>query len=43
MKDAQGNAASQSFVTVRVSDADLVRDLRDQKVKFAGAVQTNWL
>jgi cell division protease FtsH len=43
MKDVQGNAAFQSFVTVRVSDADLVRDLRDQKVKFAGAVQTNWL
>jgi cell division protease FtsH len=43
MKAAQENAASQSFITVRVSDADLVRDLRDQNVKFAGAVQANWL
>ena len=42
MKDAQENAGSQSFVTVRVADPDLVRDLRDQKVKFAGAVQTTW-
>jgi cell division protease FtsH len=43
MKDAQGAAASQSFLTARVPDADLVRDLRDMRVRFTGAVQTGWL
>lgn len=42
-QDAQGKATQRAFVTVRVPDTDLVRDLEAQNVKFTGTIQNTWL
>jgi cell division protease FtsH len=41
--DPQGKETRKEFVTVRVADSDLVRDLEASKVKFKGVVQNTWL
>ncbi len=41
--DSQGTEALRPFVTVRVSDPDLVRELEVKNVKFTGVVQNTWL
>ncbi len=41
--DAQGKESKKEFVTIRVSDPDLVRELEAGNVKFKGVVQTTWL
>jgi cell division protease FtsH len=42
-KDPQGKPTQQQFITVRVPDPDLVRDLEAQNVKFTGTIQNTWL
>jgi cell division protease FtsH len=41
--EAQGKESVRPFVSVRVSDPDLVKELEARNVKFTGAVQTTWL
>jgi cell division protease FtsH len=41
--DAQGKESTREFVTIRVSDTDLIRDLESKNVKFKGVVQNTWL
>jgi len=41
--DAQGKESRKEFVTIRVSDPDLVRELETKNVKFKGVVQNTWL
>ncbi|HWU39250.1 MAG TPA: ATP-dependent zinc metalloprotease FtsH, partial [Candidatus Acidoferrum sp.] len=40
--DAKGQATARPFVTVRVADADLVRELESKNVKFTGAIPNTW-
>jgi cell division protease FtsH len=41
--DAKGKESVRPFVTVRVADPDLVRELEAQNVKFTGVIQNTWL
>ncbi len=41
--DAQGKESLRPFVTVRVPDPDLVRELEAKNVKFTGVIQNTWL
>ncbi len=41
--DNEGKEALRPFVSVRVSDPDLVRELEAKNVKFTGVVQNTWL
>ncbi|MGE5849816.1 MAG: ATP-dependent zinc metalloprotease FtsH, partial [Candidatus Methylomirabilota bacterium] len=41
--DAQGRESRKEFVTIRVADPDLVRELETKNVKFKGVVQNTWL
>jgi cell division protease FtsH len=41
--DGQGKEILKPFVTVRVSDPDLVRELEAKNVKFTGVLQNTWL
>ncbi len=41
--DAQGKETLRPFVTIRVSDPDLVRELESKNVKFTGVIQSTWL
>jgi cell division protease FtsH len=41
--DAQGKESKRDFVTIRVSDPDLTRELETKNVKFKGVVQNTWL
>jgi len=41
--DAQGKETVRPFVSIRVPDPDLVRDLEAKHVKFTGAIQNTWL
>ena len=41
--DAQGKESLRPFVTVRVPDPDLVRELEGKNVKFTGVIQNTWL
>jgi cell division protease FtsH len=41
--NAKGAESLRPFVTVRVSDPDLVRELEARNVKFTGVIQNTWL
>jgi len=41
--DTQGKESPRPFVTIRVSDPDLVRELEAKNVKFTGVLQNTWL
>jgi cell division protease FtsH len=41
--NAQGKESLRPFVTVRVPDPDLVRELEGKNVKFTGVIQNTWL
>jgi cell division protease FtsH len=41
--DANGKESLRPFVTVRVPDPDLVRELEGKNVKFTGVIQSTWL
>jgi cell division protease FtsH len=39
---AQGNAASLNFITVRVEDPNLIKELENQKIDYSGRYESTW-